>query len=99
MRQRRRSLTTGGCGASCASWPTAWTCRERTSADRKNPKAPAAMLPGLYLFLSQFSLPYRLKLCICQYDCVHAESLNPHCHPPAGGLPAHEERYPSPSRF
>jgi hypothetical protein len=35
---------------------------------------PQARMPGAFLSLRQFSLPYRLKLCISQYDCVHAES-------------------------
>ena len=45
---------------------------------KRHIKAPE--LPGFCLFfpLASFLSPYRLKFCICQYDCVHARTLHSH---------------------
>ena len=55
------------------------TPREETG-EGTHDQAPQANVPGAFnhAFLSSLLMPYRLHDCICQYDCVHAESLHPH---------------------
>jgi hypothetical protein len=55
------------------------------SMRRANTKNPGFTPGFLIIFpLASFAfLPYILKLYICQYDCIHAESLHPHIHLPA----------------
>jgi hypothetical protein len=55
------------------------TCRG--VAHTQSPSSTA----GALSFLSP--VPYLLNDCICQYDCVHAESLHPHFQL----LPVHEQ--------